>query len=294
MLEEGEHLVEDTPGPGPAALQTRPEPAWAATSDRGSPNALAMLRDVSPPGAIFEPGVASSRGGADVAPGALESAREFAIEHRSAGVAALAADAMALVVAAVAAAAVETLLHVHATVHDQSFAFSTTLVRLFVSVPLMALLLAGSRTRWRLRTTVGGQLAATAPALAAGGLISLAGWRLASAADWVQPPASDAVMFMCAIGILTVTVTRLAHHAAPLTTGRRSRRVVIVGSGLVADRVTAQFNSGGDVEVIGFVDDDPADPSRCLGKLRDLASVCESANVSITSSWPSLAPVRRS
>ena len=70
--------------------------------------------------------------------------------------AALAADAMALAVAAVGAAAAETLLHVHSTVHAQSFAFSTTLVRLFVSVPLMALLLAGSRARWRLRTTVGG------------------------------------------------------------------------------------------------------------------------------------------
>ncbi len=186
---------------------------------------------------------------------------------------------MALVVAAVAAAGVETLLHVHTTVHAQSFAFSTTLVRLFVSVPLMALLLAGSRTRWRLRTTVGGQLAATSPALAAGGLISLAGWRLASAADWVQPPASDAVMFMCAIGILAVTVTRLAHYAAPLATGKRSRRVVIVGSGLVAGRVTEQFNGGGNVEVVGFVDDDPADPSGCLGKLRDLASVCESERV---------------
>ena len=89
--------------------------------------------------------------------------------------AALAADSMALAVAAVGAAAVETLLRVHAATHAQSFAFSTTLIRLFVSVPLMALLLAGSRARWRLRTTVGGQLSVTAPAVAAGGLISLGG-----------------------------------------------------------------------------------------------------------------------
>ena len=134
----------------------------------------------------------------------FDAASEFAIEHQGMGLAALAADAMALVVAAIGAAAVGTLLHVHATVHAQTFVFSTTLVRLFVSVPLMALLLAGSRARWRLRTTVGGQLSVIAPAVAAGGLISLAGWRLASGAGLVQPPASDALMIMCAMGILTV------------------------------------------------------------------------------------------
>ena len=210
---------------------------------------------------------------------ALDTASEFAIEHRSAGAAALAADAMALVVAAVGAAATETLLHVHATVHAQSFAFSTTLVRLFVSVPLMALLLAGSRARWRLRTTVGGQLSVTAPAVAAGGLISLVGWRLASGAGWVLPPPSDAVLIMSAMSIATVTVIRLAHHAAPLGAGRQARRVLIVGSGLVATRLTEQLNASGGVEVIGFVDDDPMDPAGCLGKLCDLTDVCERDHV---------------
>ncbi len=33
------------------------------------------------------------------------------------------------------------------------------------------------------------------------------------------------------------------------------------------------------IEVIGFVDDDPMDPSGCLGKLRDLAFVCERDSV---------------
>ena len=66
--------------------------------------------------------------------------------------------------------AVEALLRVHATVHAQSFAFSTTLIRLFLC-PLIVLLLAGSRARWRPRTTLGGQLSVVAPAVAAGGLI---------------------------------------------------------------------------------------------------------------------------
>ena len=236
---------------------------------------VALVRDPPLRGAIFEPEPLAPEGAIEVRARALDTAREFSIEHRSAGPAALAADAMALVVAAVGAAAAETLLHSQATGHAQSFAFSTTLVRLLLSVPLMTLLLAGSRARWRLRNTLGGQLAVIAPALAAGGLISLAGWRLTSSAGWVQPPASDAVMIMSAIGILTVAITRLAHHASPRAAGRRSRRVLIVGSGLVATRVTDQFNASGDIEVVGFVDDEPADPSGCLGKLRDLAFVCE-------------------
>ena len=210
---------------------------------------------------------------------ALDTAREFAIQHRGAGLAALAADAMALAVAAVGASAAETLIHVHSTVHAQSFNFSTTLVRLFVSVPLMTLLLAGSRGRWRLQTTVGGQVSGTAPVIAAGGLISLVGWRLASGAGLVQAPASDAVLIMCGMGIVTVAVIRLAHYAAPLGAGGGSRRVVIVGSGLVATRVTEEFNANGSVDVIGFVDDDPMDPAGCLGKLADLAFVCERDDV---------------
>ena len=51
--------------------------------------------------------------------------------------------------------------------------------------------------------------------------------------------------------------------------------MLIVGSGVVAARVTEHFNAGGDVEVVGFVDDDPVDHTGCVGKLRELAFVCE-------------------
>ena len=192
-------------------------------------------------------------------PHALDFASEFAIEYRGAGLAALAADAMALAVAAVGAAATETLLREHGSVHAQSFTFSTTLVRLLVSVPLLALLLAGSGTKWRLRTSVGEQLSAIAPPLAIGGLISLAGWRLASGAGLVRAPAPDALLIMCAMAFVTVATVRLAQRARPRAGGRHARRVLIVGSGLVAARMTEHFNASGDVEVVGFVDDDPLD-----------------------------------
>ncbi len=212
-------------------------------------------------------------------PHGFDAATELALEHHGIGLASLAADAMALVVAAIGAAGAGALLHAHATVHAQTFVFSTTLVRLLVSVPLMALLLSGSGARWRLRTTLGEQLTAIAPALAVGGLISLAGWRLASEAGLVRPPGPDALLIMCALGFLTVALVRLAHHTPPRREGRRNRRVLVVGSGIVAGRVTQQLNSGGAVEVVGFVDDDPLDKTGCLGKLRELALVCERESV---------------
>jgi len=209
----------------------------------------------------------------------IATVSQFAIEHRGAGLTALAADAMALAVAAVGAAAAETLIHAHTTMNAQSFTFSTTVIRLLVSVPLMALLLASSGAHWRLRTTLGEQLSAIAPALAVGGLVVLAGWRIASGAGLVRAPQPDALLIMAGIGLFTVTIGRLARHARPHGEGRQARRVLIVGSGVVAARVTEQFNTSGDVEVIGFVDDDPLDDTGSCGKLRDLASVCERREV---------------
>jgi len=259
-------------------------PEFATINHRGSEATFATEEGTALPGAPYQPGAPPQEVAPSGEPSAahdrpLDIANEFAIEHRGAGLAALAADAMALAVAAVGAAATETLLRGYATVHGQSFAFSTTLVRLLVSVPLMALLLAGSGTRWRLRTTVGEQLSAVAPPLAIGGLISLAGWRLASGAGLVRAPAPDALLIMCAMAFVTVATLRLAHRARPRGEGRHARRVLIVGSGLVAARVTEHFNASGDVEVVGFVDDDPADHIGCVGKLRELAFVCERESV---------------
>jgi len=280
-----EHRIEMAPGLAFPAHVSDPATFEAATGNQRGPQvAVATEADPAPPTATFEPApapqqAAPSREAPAAYPHALDIASQFAIEHRGAGLAALAADAMALAVAAVGAAATETLLHGHGTVDAQSFAFSTTLVRLLVSVPLMALLLAGSGTHWRLRSTVGEQVSAIAPPLAIGGLISLAGWRLASGAGLVRAPAPDALLIMCAMAFVTVATLRLAHRARPRGERRHARRVLIVGSGLVAARVTEHFNAGGDVEVVGFVDDDPADHTGCVGKLRELAFVCERESV---------------
>jgi exopolysaccharide biosynthesis polyprenyl glycosylphosphotransferase len=249
-----------------------------------SPELLSANEGDASRGATLERGTmneeaAGSQGTASAHAQALDTASQFAIQHQGHGLTALVADAMALAIAAVGAAAVSSLIHAPSTTHAQSFVFTTTLIRLLISVPPIALLLASSGTHWRLRTTAGEQLSAIVPALAVGGLISLGGWRLASGAGLVRGPKPDAVLIMCAMGLVTVSIVRLAHHARPRGQGRHARRVLLVGSGVVAARVTEQFNVSGDVEVIGFVDDDPADHAGCVGKLGELAFVCERDSV---------------
>lgn len=181
-------------------------------------------------------------------------------------------DAIGLVVAAVGAAALEALLHGRGDFHAETFTFSTTFVRLLASVPLIALLLARSRAHWRLLRWAGPGLEVIVPAIAMGGIISLAGWQIASSANIVRPPAAAAQVMMCVLGVLPVAILRVAR--SPLgTVEPRTRRVLIVGSGVVADRVRSHFQISG-ANVVGFVDDDPLDATGCIGHLNDLAPLC--------------------
>ena len=135
------------------------------------------------------------------------------------------------------------LLHAHSTTHAQSFVFTTTLVRLLVSVPLIALLLASSGTHWRLRTTVGEQLSAIVARIGGRRTDLLGGLAFGF---WGRPGAAPGARR---------SVDHVRHGARSpcrscdwpimpaLVGGRRHRRVLLVGSGLVAARVTEQFNA---------------------------------------------------
>ncbi|MDA8279754.1 MAG: sugar transferase [Actinomycetota bacterium] len=112
-----------------------------------------------------------------------------------------------------------------------------------------------------------------------GGLIALVFWRLAGGAGLVRPPAAQAIGLLCGFGLVTVALARVAHHNLPVLTGHTVRRIVVVGSGIVATRVADQLQHDGGVDLVGFVDDDPLDPERWIGPLRDLPLVCEREGV---------------
>ncbi|HMK63494.1 MAG TPA: sugar transferase [Acidimicrobiales bacterium] len=196
-----------------------------------------------------------------------------------AGLGRIGADALALAVAAVAAAALPVALERYGQGATEKSLFSTTLVHLLVTVPVITAFLAPSRGRWSLCSTLGHNLFSVFSGLAAGGLVSMAAWRVIAALGLARPPQPDALLLLCGIGVAVVTVGRTAHHAPPRRHGRRARRVLIVGSGLVANRLTNELSGAQGVEVIGCVDDDPIDSQSCIGKLDDVERLYDAGDV---------------
>jgi exopolysaccharide biosynthesis polyprenyl glycosylphosphotransferase len=195
------------------------------------------------------------------------------------GLGRIATDALALALAAVGAAALTVVAENHWNVEVEKYLFSTSLVHLLVTVPVLTAFLAPSRGRWSLRTTLGHHLSSVFSGLAAGGLVAIATWRVVAALGLARSPQPDAVLLLCGIGVAMVTIGRAAHHAPPRRQGRRARRVLIVGSGLVANRLKNELSGAEGVEVIGCVDDDPIDPHSCIGKLNEVGRLCDIGDV---------------
>ena len=242
---------------------------------------LGAVRDEQPHSALIflEPDIAEWREGGDPSSFDAEGtpqvagAIDFATRHGRGSLRPLALEMMALVVSAVAAAGMSSLAHA-STLSVQSRLFTTTLVRLIATVPLMLLFLALTKLRRSLRITVSNQLPMIAMALAVATGLAIVGWETASAVGLVFAPPIDALLMMSALSVAALSAVRTTGRGR-MTSPGRSTRLLVVGSGPVADRVCTQLRLQGGVEIIGCVDDEPLDPSNCLGPLRALTTVCE-------------------
>jgi len=76
-----------------------------------------------------------------------------------------------------------------------------------------------------------------------------------------------------AMASLALTITgRSATYLAVGT--RRPTRVLIIGSGMVANQVGEYLARGQGAEVVGYVDDDPAPATHVIGKTCDVSEIC--------------------
>ena len=149
-----------------------------------------------------------------------------------------------------------------------------TFERLALCLPVLYAALAVSRQRLRRRlgTTLAQELRDVALPVAAGTLICMAGWQLLASSGVLSAPAENALLSTCALSAVCVALARSMSQAV---FGRGGRRVVVVGSGVVAERVGSQLAVAGGVDVVGFVDDHPKDPTGWLGPLQSLSTVCQ-------------------
>jgi exopolysaccharide biosynthesis polyprenyl glycosylphosphotransferase len=252
----------------------RREASPTAPSNAGAPILRPSLAgyDIAAPGEPTDSRTTAQRAAGDMS--------DLALARPGAGMTRIVADGLALCVAAVEAAALLGAVH---TVHRQgvvAFTFSTMTLRLFASVPVMVAILGTARARLHVRRSLGAQVHALAPPIAVGGMVCLLGWQAAQAAGLVMAPPDGAIVLMCLLGIVTVTAGRMVIETPRIDAlGGRTRRVLLVGSGVVADRVTETLQGESDVTVVGFVDDDPMAQEGWLGKLADLGTMCEEHNV---------------
>ncbi len=146
--------------------------------------------------------------------------------------------------------------------------------RLAVCLPVFFAVLGPSRRRMlrRLGTSLAEEVRNVSLPLAVGTLVCLAGWHLVAYATSLSKLSDNALFESCVFGVWCVAVARRASH---VVTGRRLRRVVVVGTGVVAHRLARQLDASRAVEVLGFVDDDPKEPTDWLGPLDALSWLCE-------------------
>jgi exopolysaccharide biosynthesis polyprenyl glycosylphosphotransferase len=112
-----------------------------------------------------------------------------------------------------------------------------------------------------------------------GGLASwaLSVWWLRSAWGVAVSPAEAVVAG--SVGLVAVLGGRVAGSSLVDRAVHSADRVLVVGSGQVADAVCARLGRVGDVEVLGLVDDDPPPGSAVVGGLADLPALCQGLGV---------------
>ena len=59
----------------------------------------------------------------------------------------------------------------------------------------------------------------------------------------------------------------------------RMTRVLVVGSGTVADRLVTRLQRSGRIDVVGMVDDDPLPGYKSLGSLADIPNLCRNLHI---------------
>lgn len=207
----------------------------------------------------------------------LDAGSRYALEHSGLGPADLVVDILGLLFADLAVSLARSF-HAGATYHGVAIDFVWTFLRLSIGVPVLAAVLASTRRRSLLHPVFSDQVHALALPTAAGGLLVLAVWRLAGALG-LTPPRLDWVLAMCTLSVASVAAARVVHHRPRRGRGGRMHRVVIVGTGTVADRVAREMSENPNVEVVGFVDDDPVEPDRCMGTLASLQEICDRESV---------------
>jgi exopolysaccharide biosynthesis polyprenyl glycosylphosphotransferase len=134
------------------------------------------------------------------------------------------------------------------------------------------------RTRHRIQPSVFDDLKDIAHAIAAGGFLAVAMVVAIHKLSGVQISVTSQLVAMGAVGLILIPTAR-AIVASIRWRVDSATRIVIVGTGTVAQQVARRLRATRGVTLIGFVDDDPLPDVEVLGTFSQLADLCQQQRV---------------
>ena len=90
-------------------------------------------------------------------------------------------------------------------------------------------------------------------------------------------PAQLAAIAICSV--VSVPALRSLTHSLLKSAAASTTRVLVLGSGMVANQLIRHLNSERGIEVVGLVDNDPMPGTEVLGGVNDLPHLCRELNV---------------
>ncbi|MGH9063272.1 MAG: sugar transferase [Acidimicrobiales bacterium] len=154
-------------------------------------------------------------------------------------------------------------------------------VVLFLPASLLALTTYGlyRKVNRRLSSSALGDLKDMVHALAGGSFLALAVDAAVHRLTGISLLTTAQLLTPAVIGVVTVPGARVLFGRIANSQESHAVRVVIVGTGTVARRVARYLGGESGVRVVGFVDDDPVGEQGWLGRLDQLAELCDQYHV---------------
>ncbi|MFZ0666791.1 MAG: sugar transferase [Acidimicrobiales bacterium] len=151
----------------------------------------------------------------------------------------------------------------------------------FPIVTLFALAVYGlyQKSNRRFRKESFGDLGRIAHAMAVGGFLTLGAGVLIHRIDGASEIHPAQLASIAIMGLIFVPVGRAAGRRFRVSTQGNRDRVLIVGSGMMVERIRGYFEFDPSVELVGAVDDDPKPGSDVVGTTADLPRLCKELNI---------------
>jgi exopolysaccharide biosynthesis polyprenyl glycosylphosphotransferase len=153
----------------------------------------------------------------------------------------------------------------------------------FPFVTLIALLLYGlyQQSNRRFRKESFGDLGRIAHAMAVGGFLTLGFGVLIHRIDGASEIHAAQLASIALVGLAMVPIGRAATRWFRSSAKRNPYRdrVLIVGSGMMVERIRGYFASDPTIELVGAVDDDPKPGSSMVGTIDDVPRLCKELDV---------------